>query len=406
MAGQSVQALRQNLGLTPAGAAERSRIGFMPRAARLRREEPTLAQRVVFADYAKGLALMLALLAYAVVAMESALNRTGWMHNAVLLLEPIIVPSVFFLSGLFMVRVMDAPWRTFADKRILNFLYFYLLWTVMAIVVTRFSLAPAARSPLWLDMARLLAPPQGALWFLLVLPLMSLVMRLLRGGPAAAILFVAALWEALSLRNSGAVLNGFSSGFVYFYAGYVLAVPVMTFQRAMFYRTSFVFCVALTFAALIGVMVFVKVPLLHSPIAPLPFASLALGVSGIAFVLCLAIGLANIKAVPDLARMGRYGLATFLLSLVLFEAFKVLFIKFIPNLGPGFLSLAAACIALGLAYPLQDMLRSSPLRFLVRRPRALRLKEPQRRAFPPLPVGLMGAPLSSVSPLPDGAPAE
>ena len=110
----------------------------------------------------------------------------------------------------------------------------------------------------------------------------------------------------------------------------------------------------------------------------------------------------SIKAVPDIARMGRYGLATFLLSLVLFEAFKVLFIKFIPTLGPGFLSLAAACIALGLAYPLQDMLRASPLRFLVRRPRALRLREPQRRAFPPLPVGLMGAPLAGDSALPNG----
>ena len=41
------------------------------------------------------------------------------------------MPDFFLVSGLFLARVIDRDWRAYADRRVVHFAYFYLLWLVI-----------------------------------------------------------------------------------------------------------------------------------------------------------------------------------------------------------------------------------------------------------------------------------
>ena len=38
------------------------------------------------------------------------------------------MPDFFLISGLFLARRIDVPWRDYFDKKVVHFLYFYFLW--------------------------------------------------------------------------------------------------------------------------------------------------------------------------------------------------------------------------------------------------------------------------------------
>jgi uncharacterized membrane protein YcfT len=43
--------------------------------------------------------------------------------------KPFRMPDFFLISGLFLARVIDRDWRTYLDRKVVHFVYFYLLWT-------------------------------------------------------------------------------------------------------------------------------------------------------------------------------------------------------------------------------------------------------------------------------------
>ena len=38
------------------------------------------------------------------------------------------MPDFFLISGLFLASVIDRDWRTYLDRKVVHFVYFYLLW--------------------------------------------------------------------------------------------------------------------------------------------------------------------------------------------------------------------------------------------------------------------------------------
>ena len=41
------------------------------------------------------------------------------------------MPDFFLISGLFLAVVIDRDWRTYLDRKVVHFAYFYLLWVAI-----------------------------------------------------------------------------------------------------------------------------------------------------------------------------------------------------------------------------------------------------------------------------------
>src|SRR6201995_383606 len=84
--------------------------------------------RVAWVDYAKGLCIILVVMFHTVGHYQEAVGATGWMQAIIDFSKPFRMPDFFMISGLFLSRTIDAPLTKYLDKKVVHFLYFYLLW--------------------------------------------------------------------------------------------------------------------------------------------------------------------------------------------------------------------------------------------------------------------------------------
>src|SRR5918995_7416979 len=89
------------------------------------------ASRVDWVDYAKGFCIIMVVMMHSTLGVEAAAGREGWMHALVAYAKPFRMPDFFLISGLFLARVIDRDWRTYGDRRVVHFAYFYLLWLII-----------------------------------------------------------------------------------------------------------------------------------------------------------------------------------------------------------------------------------------------------------------------------------
>ena len=88
----------------------------------------TDANRVAWVDYAKGFCIIMVVMMHSTLGVEKAADATGWMTYVVAFAKPFRMPDFFMISGLFLSRVIDRDWRTYLDKKVVHFAYFYALW--------------------------------------------------------------------------------------------------------------------------------------------------------------------------------------------------------------------------------------------------------------------------------------
>jgi uncharacterized membrane protein YcfT len=101
---------------------------------------PTPARRVDWADYAKGFCIIMVVMMHSNASVEVAGWRDGFMHALAEFANPFRMPDFFMISGLFLTRVIDCDWRTYLDRKVVHFAYFYALW-----VTIQFALLAAAK---------------------------------------------------------------------------------------------------------------------------------------------------------------------------------------------------------------------------------------------------------------------
>src|SRR5918998_4504461 len=89
------------------------------------------AERIEWVDYAKGICIVMVVMMHSTLGVEAAAGREGWLHVLVAFAKPFRMPDFFLISGLFLARVIDRDWRIYADRRVVHFAYFYLLWLVI-----------------------------------------------------------------------------------------------------------------------------------------------------------------------------------------------------------------------------------------------------------------------------------
>ena len=91
-------------------------------------------QRLAWVDYAKGISIILVVMMHSTLSSEDALHHVGWLHEVVAFAKPFRIPAFFLIAGLFASRSISADWRRLLDRKVLHFVYFYVLWLTIQFV--------------------------------------------------------------------------------------------------------------------------------------------------------------------------------------------------------------------------------------------------------------------------------
>src|ERR1700730_16558617 len=201
----------------------------MSDTAHSRPENSTAAARVDWVDYAKGFCIVFVVMMHSTLGVELAIGQEGFMHTVVAFARPFRMPDFFLISGLFLGLVIDRDWRTYLDRKVVHFVYFYLLWTALQFAV---------KAPLFVEQDGVAGTalhyvesfwqPFGTLWFIYLLPIFFAVTKLARSFaiPPVLVWLVAAALESASIDTGSTVVDEFASRFVFFYTGYLVASQV------------------------------------------------------------------------------------------------------------------------------------------------------------------------------------
>jgi uncharacterized membrane protein YcfT len=262
--------------------------------------------RIDWVDYAKGFCIIMVVMMHSTLGVEAQAGREGFMHALVAFAKPFRMPDFFLISGLFLALVIGRDWRTYLDRKVVHFAYFYLLWTAIQFAVK----APHfAAQDGWLGVLRLYAEsfvePLGILWFIYLLPIFFVVTKATRGLPPALIWLIAAALEIAPIETGWTVIDEFASRFVYFYTGYLFAPRIFALAAMVQARPVAAGLGLLVWGVLEGVAV-------YSGYSELPFASLGLGLLGAAAVVSISALLAKVAMCEPLRFCGKHSIVIYL----------------------------------------------------------------------------------------------
>ena len=171
--------------------------------------------RVDWVDYAKGFCIIMVVMMHSTLGVEADAGREGFMHVVVAFAKPFRMPDFFMISGLFLARVVDRDWRTYLDRKVVHFVYFYLLWTAIQFAVKAPHFAAEVG---WVGVLKLYAlsfiEPLGILWFIYLLPVFAVVVKATRRMPPAAIWLVGAALEIAHVSTGWTLIDEFAARFV------------------------------------------------------------------------------------------------------------------------------------------------------------------------------------------------
>jgi uncharacterized membrane protein YcfT len=327
------------------------------------------AERVAFVDYAKGLCIVMVVMMHSTLGVEKAAGAEGWLHHAVAFAMPFRMPDFFLISGLFLANVIDRDWRSYLDRKVLHFAYFYALWVVIQWAMK--AVGPALLSGDWGGVGAALVSalwdPPGTLWFIYILPIFFVVAKLLRRAPPALVLGVAALLQVMPHEMGWYIGQEFCERFVFFLGGAYAARHVFAFA-ALVDRNRGRAATGLAAWAL------VNGALVAAGLAALPGIGLLLGFAGALAVITLAVILSRLPGTAALRFCGERSIVIYLAFFVPMASLRTLLLGFGPldDLGTIALLVTAASVVTPLL--MHRLVRGTPLRVLFERPAAFRLE--------------------------------
>src|ERR1700704_1223297 len=285
--------------------------------------------RVDWVDYAKGICIVMVVMMQSVLGGEAAAGQTGFMHLVVMFAKPFRMPDFFLISGLFLSVVIDRDWRTYLDRKVVHFAYFYVLWVTIQF---GFKAPSFAAETGWGHVGFMylesFIEPFGTLWFIYLLPVFFVVTKLSRRMPPLAIWTVAALLEAAHVVTGWTVIDEFCARFVYFYSGYLFASYVFALSDRSRARPPLAL-IGLAFWALINGSLVV------SGFSEWPLISLMLGLAGACGIVTLGTLLARARWLTFLRYCGEHSIVISLAFFLPMAATRTLLLRtgFIPDIG-------------------------------------------------------------------------
>lgn len=340
--------------------------------------------RVDWVDHAKGLCIFFVVMLHATNYVEWAAGREGWLHAVVDFARPFRMPDFFLISGLFLARVIDRDWRSYLDKKVVHFAYFYALW--LAIELTLSSKLGLAHGPVALlkELALNLVQPEGSLWFIYVLPLFFVATKLLRGADWRLVWLCAALLQVLEVRTGSIVVDRSAERFVYFYSGYLFAPQVFAFAAWAARRAGWAGVGLAAWALVNGACV-------RLGVASAPGLELVLGVLGALAVTTTASLLSRTRLADPLRHAGRHSLVIYLAYFAPMKLAKKLLFEAdaVAVLDLGTIALLATSAGVLGPLLLHRLVKHGRLRWLFVRPAWAHLEAPHAPALPrPVEAGI------------------
>ncbi len=285
--------------------------------------------RVDWVDYAKGICIVMVVMMHSVLGVEAAAGQSGFMHAVVMFAKPFRMPDFFLISGLFLALVIDRDWRTYLDRKVVHFAYFYVLWVTIQFGFKAPAFATEAGwAHVGFEYLESFVEPFGTLWFIYLLPIFFVVIKLTRNVPPILVWLIAAGLEMTHLVTGWTVIDEFCARFVYIYSGYLFADYVFALSdRARAYPML----------ALAGLAAWALINggLVKLGYSELPIVSLALGLAGACAIITVGTLLARMQWLNVLRYCGEHSIVIYLAFFLPMASTRTLLLKtgFIPDIG-------------------------------------------------------------------------
>jgi uncharacterized membrane protein YcfT len=328
------------------------------------RSRSFVAGRVDWVDYAKGICIVMVVMMHSVLGVEAAAGQTGFMHWLVMFAKPFRMPDFFLISGLFLSVVIDRDWRTYLDRKVVHFAYFYVLWVTIQF---GFKAPSFAAESSWTHVGYLylesFIEPFGTLWFIYLLPIFFVVTKLTRHAPPLVIFAVAALLEMTHVATGWTVIDEFCSRFVYFYMGYWLASYVFALSDRARARPSLALAGLALWAIINGGLVM-------TGFSEWPLISLALGLAGAGAIIVMGTLLARMQWLNFLRYCGEHSIVIYLAFFLPMAATRTLLLRsgLLPDIGT--ISLIVTIVGVAGALAIWRIALALHANFLFERPDA------------------------------------
>lgn len=295
------------------------------------------ANRLQWVDTAKGMSIILVVMMYSVFNVGGDTGEAGLWHYVIGFATPFRMPEFFLISGLFLMQVIDRPWRAYADRRVVHYFYFYALWAVIHLLV---KVGLASGDPVQAGQYILWAiiEPYGVLWFIYLLAVFSAATKLLHSlkVPHWAALVAGAGLQMAGIHTGSYLIDQFAHYFVYFYLGYAAAPRIFRFiEWTESHR-------ALTLAGL-AIYAVVNAALVFSPgyavlpneiqmgYAALPGLHLLLAIAGSLAICVVAAMLARLPWMNWLRWLGEHSIVVYLAFVLPMSFSRIVLERFIGD---------------------------------------------------------------------------
>lgn len=327
--------------------------------------------RIDWVDYAKGICIILVVFMHANGGVEKLVGTQTLFNGFIAWAKPFRMPDFFLISGLFLASRIDQPWHRYFDAKVLHFAYFYFLWMAIQHIFKDVARGETDMSGLS-HYASGLIQPFDTLWFIYLLAVFFVVVKLTRGISPVAMFAFGAWLEMLPIETGSILIDEFSARFVYFYVGYWMAHQVFLYADRI---RGFDPAIVLLGLALWAVF---EAVIVSSGIAPMPIVSLLLGLSGTAALIATSVLIAKTGKFSLLKYCGANSIVIYLAFSLFMGTTRILLVKFLPGMEPSLISLLSTTA--GVFGPLVShaLSRRTQLDFLFHRPQWARIGSPVR----------------------------
>lgn len=331
-------------------------------------------QRYAWVDFAKGICIVAVVTYYAKYLLTDQFGHAGWLDEWTAFARPFRMPDFFLISGLFLSRVIDRPWRSYLDTKVVHYLYFLVLWTLIIAPWTWLSV-PWEVTP-WSAFKNILYHlyrPEAMLWFIQMLAVYFVISKLLRGVPWWMVISVGALLKIFPYHTGIYPVDWFGEYFVFFFTGYVFAQSFFTIADwTQSHRPMAI--------ALVVIWVIFNTIVVFSGWSNIPLVFLALGMVGICAVVIVSSLLSRYPFMSWLSYLGENSIVVYLgfylpMQLALWGAASLQL-----AIAPGILGAVVTVTSIFCAMCLFWGTQSTWAEFLFRRPSWARLRIGDREA--------------------------
>lgn len=284
-----------------------------------------MKKRIEWVDYAKGMSILLVVIHHSIFR-DSSIN----LHSEELvylndLFRYFRMPLFFFIAGLFIHKALSSKLSVFLKDKIGNFLYIFVLWSVIHYLIK--TVAPYLILGSETDLKSILSIfiyPPNTLWFIYALLIFFLITRLTKKIPYIA-LAIAMMFFIFTINNADSlestILIRVARFYPYFLLGYIFADFVkLAADKVRIYHSILIL-------PYFSIMVF----FFEESWANSSIAVFLLGLLGIMSGIIIAVILSKITIFSWLGYIGKNTLSIYLMHTIPLFVLKEVFKVIIPN---------------------------------------------------------------------------